>query len=245
MSSKTIKFWPIVFKQFLFKWNVNKDMFTGLAILQVIALFLSYNGSGTFSYGSGVEFNIYTSDILVIFTMIWLLVIGVQILRPINGLATYTMIANRNVDHVSNIIWLIVMSGIGTVAVMLANVLLQLIMSYISGAVTLMPEVSLTFMDYAMGALTTFIYLVFAGAVGYFFAVLSQWNQLVKVVIPFLLIGALLVAPAIIPEDILINTFSFIFLEKVFVIFALKMIVVISLFFAASVGIGSRLEVRK
>ncbi len=245
MSSQTIKFWPVVFKQFLFKWKANMDMFTGLAILQVIALFFSYNGSGTFSYGSGVEFNIYTSDILVVFTMIWLLVIGVQILRPVSALTTYTMIANRKVDHMSNIIWLIVMSGIGTVAVLLANVLLQLIMSYISGAVTLMPEVSLTFGSYVIGTLTTFIYLVFAGAVGYFFGVLSQWNQLVKVIIPFLLIGALLIAPAIIPEDILINAFSFVFLEKVFMIFVLKMFVIISLLFVASAGIGNRLEVRK
>jgi len=245
MSSKTIKFWPVVFKQFLFKWNVNKDMFTTLAILQVIALFFSYSGSGTFHYMDGVELNFHTSDILIVFTMIWLLVIGVQILRPMNELPTYTMTANRKVDHMSNIVWLVVMSGIGTVTVLLASVLLQLIMNYMSGSIAIMPEVPLTFWSYITGAVTTFIYLIFAGAFGYFFSVLSQWNQLVKIIIPFFLIGTLFIAPAIIPDDLLISIFSFIFLEKVFIVFVLKMIVIISLLFAASIGIGNRLEVRK
>lgn len=245
MSSQTIKFWPVVFKQFIFKWKANMDMFTGLAILQVVALLFSYNGSGSFSYGSGVEFHIYTSDIIVVFTMIWVLVIGVQILRPISGLTTYTMVANRKVDHTSNVIWLIVMSAIGTVTVLLANILLQFIMGYLGSDVSLLPEIQLTFSNYIAGALTTFIYLVFAGAVGYFFGVLSQWNQFIKIFIPFLIIGTLLIAPTIIPEDILIKVFSFIFLEKLLVVFVIKMLVIISLLFIASMGIGNRLEVRK
>lgn len=245
MSSKSIKLWPIVWKQFQMKWKANIDLLSGLAIFQVIALLFSVNGSGTFNYGSGMEFRIYTGDLIVVFTMIWLIAIGVQILRPVSALTTYTMVANRKSDHLSNIIWLIVMSVIGVVAVVLATILLQVIMGYFGGGSQVQPEVQLSTGNYLMGVGTIYMYVLFAGAVGYFFGVLSQWNQMIKVFLPLLLIGALLVAPNIIPENILIGVFSFIFLEKVFALFILKMLVLTSLLFLASMSMGNRLEVRK
>ncbi|HLR14266.1 MAG TPA: hypothetical protein VK144_00445 [Bacillota bacterium] len=245
MSSQGVKFWSIVWNQFLLKLKANTDMLTGLAIFQVIALIFSFGGNGSFNYGSGVEFNIYTSDLIVIFTMIWLIVIGVQVLRPAGALMTYSMIANRKVDHLSNIIWLIVMTGIATVAVLLANVLLQLITSYFSGGVSLLPEVQLSIGEYVVGVCTIGLYLLLASACGYFLGVLSQWNELVKVFIPILLIGALLIVPNMVSEGVIINVFTFIFLDELFLLFALKILIVTGLLFFMSMRMGNRLEVRK
>lgn len=245
MSSQSVKLWPIVWNQFLLKLKANTDMLTGLAIFQVIALIFSLGGSAGFNYGSGVEFNIYTSDIIVVFTMIWLLVIGVQVLRPASALMTYSMIANRKVDHLSNIIWLVTMAIIGTVTVLLANVLLQLMMSYFSEGVPLLPEAQLSIGEYLVGVCTIFVYVLLAGAIGYFLGVLSQWNQLVKVFIPILLIVALLIVPNMVSEDVIVTVFTFIFLDEIFLLFALKMIVLAGLLFFASMKMGNRLEVRK
>lgn len=245
MSSQTVKFWPVVWKQFLLKLKANTDMFTGLAIFQVIALIFSFGGNGTFFYGSGIEFNVYTNDVIVIFTMIWLMVIGVQILRPVSALTTYSMVANRTVDYLSNIIWLIVMAGIGTVAVLLANVLLQLITSYLSGGVTVLSDVQLSIGEYVVGVGTIYLYLLLAGACGKFLGVLSQWNQLVKVFIPLLLIGGLFILPTMVSEGVIIHIFTFIFLDEFFLLFALKMLIVSGLLFFMSMRMGNRLEVRK
>lgn len=245
MSLEKVNFWSLVRKQFTFKWKSNIDMLTGLAILQVIALIFSSNGTGTFMHFSGVQFHLYTSDILVVFTMIWLLAIGIQVLRPINSVSTYTMVANRVVDHLSNVIWLIVMSGIGTITVLLASTLLQLINRYITGGVHVLSEINIPLWNYMMGAGSIFFYLLLAGAAGYFFGVLSQWNAGVKVLLPVILIGGLLFAPMIFPEDLLIQVFSFIFLEKTFYAFVLKVGIVSAILFVASISIGNRLEVRK
>lgn len=244
MSLQEVNVWSIVWKQFQYKWQSNKDMLTGLAIFQAIGLFLSATG-GTFHHDFGFEFHWYTSDLLVVFAMIWLIVISVQILRPTNRLSTHIMVANRTTDHLSNILWLLVISVIATIVVLLSSVLLQIIMRYIASGIHLSPELHIPFWEYMMGVGSIYLYVLLAGAVGYFFGILSQWNGAMVIVIPVVLIGGLLIAPIYISEDLLIGMFSFLFLEQVFYLFTIKVIALIVTLFVLSIAMGNRLEVRK
>lgn len=249
MSFSTVKTSEIVKKQLLLKLKANIDAFSSLVWIQLLAILFSLGGvgmQGFHSDGISISIKYFSADMVIAFTMIWGLVSAITITTKPYRYFDFSFVTNRVTSSLSNIIYLALASVIGGVTAMLAKGLLIIIGSFFLDF-QLLNFYSQPFhiRDFLIGIMTAVQYIFFISSIGYFIGTLVQVSRLFIVAIPVLLVGSMFIDGIMGQEPIAIKTLEFYFLEPTFILFTVKVLISSVLFFAPSISILNRMEVRK
>lgn len=243
MSSINVSQWAIIKKQFMFKVRSYSGMIWTLMVLQLLALFFSFNGVGSSGGGfSLIQMNhtIYNANFIIVFTFLWMMISAIIVTTKAYQLDDYTFITTRRTSHISNALFLVAAGIYGALTAMLAGHMVRVffILRTGDGFYTLTPY-SLT--EWLTGFAAVFFYLMMFASVGYAIGMLFQMHVYVKVAA--ICIVFLLSFSGLAGEVLNIRSmFLFYFSESDLIIFMFKTAGTSVLLFALTLLMTDRLE---
>ncbi|MFB7638296.1 hypothetical protein [Peribacillus butanolivorans] len=246
MSLTSVNLWETVKKQYFFKLKANIDAFSSLIGIQLLALLFSFGGVGSVGMG-GENFSInikyYSADLVIGFTLIWAFVTAIVITTKPYRNHDFTFVTNRLSSSLSNILYLLTASIVGSITAILSGDLLEIL------ARILLDDQIYSFntglQELVMGIGVTILYVFFVTSIGYFIGALVQESKLFIILIPVLFFGILFLEASMQKEPFLINVFKFYGMESTLSLFIIKVIVTVAVFFTAAISILNRMEVRR
>ncbi|MFE0507770.1 hypothetical protein ACWF7H_05795 [Peribacillus butanolivorans] len=246
MSLTSVNLWETVKKQYFFKLKANIDAFSSLIGIQLLALLFSFGGVGSVGMG-GENFSInikyYSADLVIGFTLIWAFVTAIVITTKPYRNHDFTFVTNRLSSSLSNILYLLTASIVGSITAILSGNLLEIL------ARILLDDQIYSFntglQELVMGIGVTILYVFFVTAIGYFIGALVQESKLFIILIPVLFFGILFLEASMQKEPFLINVFKFYGMESTLSLFIIKVIITVAVLFTAAISILNRMEVRR
>ena len=246
MSLKTINLAETVKKQFVFKLKANIDVFSSLVWIQLLAILFSLNGVASMGMGGtnlSVDVKYYSADLVIIFTMLWSFVTAITITTKPYRNHDFTFVSNRLSSSLSNILFLLTASFIGSITATLAGNLVKLLVSI------LFKQELFHFytgsLEFVLGIGVTIIYVFFLSSMGYLIGTLVQVSKGFIILIPVLFLGTIFLAASMHTEPLLIQIFQFYVFESSLLFFILKTLLTTVLFFVAAISLLNRMEVRR
>ena len=246
MSLTTINLAETVKKQFVFKLKANIDVFSSLVGIQLLAILFSLNGVASMGMGGtnlSVDVKYYSADLVIIFTMLWSFVTAITITTKPYRNHDFTFVSNRLSSSLSNILFLLTASFIGSITATLAGNLVKLLVSI------LFKQELFHFytgsLEFVLGIGVTIIYVFFLSSIGYLIGTLVQVSKGFIILIPVLFLGTIFLAASMHTEPLLIQIFQFYVLESSLLLFILKTLLTTVLFFIAAISLLNRMEVRR
>lgn len=184
-----VKLADIVKKQFIYKLKAYISVFNSLLIIQVIAMFLSTNGSSG-SYGSGSDgisfsFNLYNGDLIIIVSMLWAFISAIIITTKAYRNDDFVFISNRLSSNLSNIFFLKAASIVAGITAMLSGILFKVIIYLTLDDGNVIGTV-VSFRDLVVGIIMSILYILLFASLGYLVGMLVQFSKWVSLI---LLIG--------------------------------------------------------
>ncbi|KMJ59408.1 hypothetical protein AB685_00520 [Bacillus sp. LL01] len=240
----------VVKKQFLYKLSAYSGVYISLIILQMIAVLFSMNGVGMSGGGSNqVSYNLhyYSANLVFVFTMLWVFIVSIIITSKSYRDEDFSFISNRLSSDLSNILFVVVASVLGTVTAFLSTYTIKVIVFYLPKFDTFYySPVSINMGSFLfMGILTAFFYIFMCGAAGYFVGTLVRVSSLFKVLVPVIIIGYLFFGGFISEVSGLLTIVEFFYIESSFMTFVTKVILTTTVLFGSAIAIFSRMEVRQ
>ncbi|MFS1519324.1 hypothetical protein V1503_23085 [Bacillus sp. SCS-151] len=252
MSLTTVTLANTVKNQYFYKLKANIDSFSSLIGIQVLGIIFSLGGIGTISTGSN-NFNIniqyYAADIVIVFTLIWAFSTAITITTKPHRNHDFTFVTNRLSSSLSNILFLITATIVGSITAILSGNVIQ-VLRYIFIDQQLY-VLNTGIQELVIGISAIFLYGLIVCAIGYFIGTLIQVSKLFIIVIPVSLLGFIFLEATLLEGTIrdnylsVIKIFQFYVSEPIFVLFIVKVLITSSLFFMAAISILNRMEVRK
>ncbi len=245
MSLTETSFFEAVKNQYLYKLKSRLGLFWAMVGVQVIALLLSLGG--VMSYGMGSQYvylstKYFSSDTVIIFTFLWIFIAAVLITTKDYQNIDFTFVSNRLSSNLSNAALLVTAALVGGVTAMLSGFLLRIIV-YFNGSCYLLsrnfmvaPEVIFT------GIAVTILYLLLLGSLGYFCGILMRLSKVFTVLLAGIYFGLIIFAGIQLP--VLLKVFDFFRGESSLTLLAVKVILTAGLFYACSIMLSNKLEVR-
>lgn len=246
MSLSTANLWETTKKQFVFKLKANIDAFSSLIWIQLIAVLFSVGGSSvsmTSMDAFQIEMKYYSSDLVIVFTMIWAFVSAITITTKPYRYQDFTFVTNRTSSSLSNILFLLLLSTLGAITAVLSKYLLQLI-----GFFMVNEEIYATVSDdgaFVLGVGISLLYIFGISSIGFLVGVLVQISKLFAVALPLVFIGTLFLEVSLGWDSSVIKIAQFYVLETSILLFLIKALITTTLFFLASLAILNRMEVRR
>lgn len=247
MSLTSVNLWETVKKQYVYKLQANIDAFSSLIGIQLLALLFSIGGVGSAGMGGpNININIkyYSADLVIGFTLIWAFIIAIIITTQPYRNYDFTFITNRLSSSLSNILFLLTASIVGSITAILSGNLLKIIAHLFlndqiyNGASTGLPE-------FLMGMGVTILYVFLVSSIGYFIGTLAQVSKWFIILIPVLFFGILFLGASMQKEPFLISVFKFYVMESMLSLFMIKVVATIAVLFTAAISILNRLEVKR
>ena len=190
-----------------------------------------------------IEVQYFTSDIVVVFTFIWSFVTAITITTKPYRHHDFTFVTNRLSSSLSNILFLLTASFIGSITATLAGNLVKLLVSI------LFKQELFHFytgsLEFVLGIGVTIIYVFFLSSMGYLIGTLVQVSKGFIILIPVLFLGTIFLAASMHTEPLLIQIFQFYVFESSPLFFILKTLLTTVLFFVAAISLLNRMEVRR
>ncbi|WP_062050117.1 hypothetical protein [Bacillus sp. JCM 19034] len=248
MSLVNVHFLDVVKKQYAFKIRSYMGSILTLIILQIFAILLAVSTTNYYhsmdSIGISIKAQIYSSDIVVIFTILWSFITAILMTTKAYRYDDYTFIATRMSSHLANIYYLITVSLFASMTTMLAGIFIKSITYFTSEAeIYYRATVSLT--EYAIGFGASFLYMFVVAMIGYTIGLFVQWNRLFAIFIPVLFVGGLFYLTEHPQSPIFKTLIKFYFQESSFNQFFIKSVTIILALFLLTSLISKRLEVRQ
>ncbi|MGM8215417.1 hypothetical protein ACLIA0_07555 [Bacillaceae bacterium W0354] len=245
MSLTRVSLFENVKRQFVFKIKAFQSVFTTMIIIQLIAMVFSLSGVG--SSGSGynhifIDILYYSSDMVVIFTLIWGFIIAATITKPENRLMDFTFVTNHLSSHLSNIAFIVFMCLIGGATSILAGFLLKLVSIVIYGADQVIVIAHYTITEVLLGITVVTIYLLLLSGLGYLVGMLIQWNPIFKFIIPAIFVALLFLSSF---QPFLGKIVSFYVQERDLDFIFFKVLITVIVCFTVSTILSKRMEVRQ
>lgn len=238
----------IVRKQFVYKMKAYLPAFLTMVVLQVLAMVLSFNGTGMSGSGSDtidMTVHFYSGDFIVTFTMLWAFVIGFNLTTKANRYDDFTFVTNRFSSNLSNTVFLLAASIIGGITAILASNLLMLLLYYFSNKLFLH---SFTVMNHPLelftGIIAASLYVFLIGVLGYICGTIIQVSRIFVVLLPAVLIGTLYLSAGFGENGLIIELFYFFTRETSLLLFIIKVVVTVFILLAGSFALSNRMEVR-
>ncbi|MQR95969.1 hypothetical protein [Fictibacillus phosphorivorans] len=242
-----VKTWDIVKKQYRYKLKSYFGVFTSLIVIQLLAVLFSFNGTGMGGGSSNslsYEFYYYTSDIILVFMMIWAFITAIIITTRAYRYDDFSFVTNRTISQISNILFLISASIFAGITVYLSTHLFQILAFYFKDNYSIIVD-SLSFTEFVMGMITSILYIFLFASAGYLVGILIQLHKGFLLIIPTILFGGLILDGIGGDPRIFVNITKFFGDETSFLLFICKVAIVSAILLLASIGIANRMEVRK
>lgn len=235
----------IVKKQYTYKFKAYKQVFTSLILIQLLAVFFSFNGVGMMGSSSEsieIDIQFYSADMVIIFTIIWAFITAILITTAAYKNDDFTFVTNRLSSNLSNLLFLLTGSIVGGITAMLSTSLMKIIMYFFGGHgyIAANPSLSAVVMGYS----STILYILLFSGLGYFFGTLVQISKIFVVLIPGVFIGAGILGAGRLGFEWVNSLYQFIFTEPSILVFVLKVLVVVALLFSGSIALSNKMEVR-
>ncbi|VEF49828.1 Uncharacterised protein [Bacillus freudenreichii] len=239
----------VVKRQYEFKVRAFLGVFSSLVGIQLISLLFSLGGVSSVGTGtsSGMSINIsyYSADMIVVFTMLWIFITSILITTKAVRYDDFTFVANRLSSNLANILFLLTASAVGGAAAVFAGFLLKIV-TFLMGNVQF--GMGNSFMEapaeFFIAVSASILYMILFSAAGYLTGIIVQVNKIFIFVLPALITG-FVVYVGIRNEELAKSIFNFIFAESSLWLFAVKTIIISTLFFAGALILSNRMEVRK
>ena len=239
----------VVKKQLSHKLSAYSGAFNSLLVMQLIAILLGFSTGGGGSSNGGtltIDYSYSTGDTSLIFTFLWALSTGALITTAAYRNDAFSLVSNRISHNISSFLFLLFASAIGGVLAALAGSIIKFTSLLQNNALFL--ESSGLFSspaDFFVRILTSVLYTILFAALGY---MAGSFIQRSKLIIP-LLIAALFVLPQlglnIGGVDLIARIIAFFGTETSLLVFLAKVVVAICIFFAVSITVTNKMEVRK
>ncbi len=242
-----VKAWDVVKKQYRYKLKSYFGVFTSLIVIQLLAIFFSFNGTGMSGGSSGTldyEVHYFTSDIIQVFMMLWAFISAIIITTKAYRYDDYAFVTNRRISHYSNMLFLFSASVFAGVTVYLSTHLFKWITYMVKDQSTIMVD-SLTGTGLVTGTAASILYIFLFASAGYFVGMLVQFNKIFSLLLPVMFVGALILDGLTGNPTLLVNAGTFFGSETSFIIFLIKILGVSFLLLLGSMGVSNRMEVRK
>jgi hypothetical protein len=246
MSLSKTSLLDIVKKQFTFKLKAYKQVYISLIFIQLLAVFFSFNGVGMMGSSSEsieIDIQFYSADMVIIFTIIWAIITAILITTTAYKNDDFTFVTNRLSSNLSNMLFLLTCSIVGGITAMLSTSLMKMIMNIFGGLGYISANPSLS--EIVIGYSSTILYILLFSGLGYLFGTLVQISKVFAVLIPGIFIGAGLLGAESLGFEWVKGMYQFIFTETSVLVFVLKVLVVVALFFTSSIALSNRMEVRE
>jgi hypothetical protein len=235
----------VVKKQYSFKLKSYNQVFFTLVIIQLLAILFSFGGIGGSSTSSDrINLNVhyYSADHVVVLTMLWGFITAIIITTKAYRNIDITFVTNRLSSNLSNVLFLLTASFIGSITAMLSPSLLKVIMYYTVGHHYV--DYSREWIVFPIGVFSTSLYIFLACALGYFSGILIQIHKVFVLLLPALFFG-MLFGEASGELKILTAVYEFLFSESSFLLFILKASLTAGLLFTFSFVFSTRMEVKQ
>lgn len=246
MSLVKMSLFDITKRQFLFKIKAFQSVFTTLIIIQLISYIFSFNGVAQ-SHGGFLNIDIsisyFSSEMILIFTMMWAFIISITITREENRLMDVSFVSNHLSSHLSNLAFIIFMCIVGSVFAILSGFFYKTIAILYFGSERIIVVDHYSFLDIMLGISSTTIYLLLLSSVGYLVGMLLQWQPVLKFVLPALLVGSIIFIER--ESGFIGKIVSYFALDKNLLSLSVKVLIVFAICSIISIGLSKRLEVRQ
>jgi len=243
MSLAKSNLMSVVKKQYMYKLKGCSKFFLTIAIVQIIGmLFALTNAGGNMATSNSVyTVNIAKNSTIQVFIFTIACVVGATMFLNLEEYKDidFTFVSNRISSNLSNIGFLITLSLFGAVTSALSGVVVRTIKYLFIGSEKIIETGFLiTPLELICSIGATFLYILLFSSMVYFCAVLTKKSYIFIIVI--LAIVVLLPQMAIFSSII-----KFYGKETSFLMFTLKVLITCSVFYAASVLVSNKQEVRR
>lgn len=247
MSLIETNLYDIVKKQYLFKIKANFNLLYFIVVSQIIGILLSLlSGTGSASNGS-LTVTYYNASIVIVFTFIGIFMTSLNLTTDSYRNKDFAFVTNRLTSNISNILILISLCIISSLAVVLCDSLMRVLTYLVNGTNQIaMDGFTLTPSNMLLDFITITLLSTLIGSIGYFFGCLIQKNKIYILSLPTIIVGLLF--------SVRINSMGLSFLKKIFEfyfneisipIYGIKLIITTLFFFYVSTILTNSIEVRK
>jgi hypothetical protein len=250
MSLIELNLFQLTQKQYYYKLKAYTGMFFTMMIVQVSALLLSFGGVSGMSTSSNnmiISTDVYSGEAVIILTLIWAFVTGVQLTANVIRDIDFAFVSNRISSQLSTIGFMLTLAMVASIAATLMSVLLRVIMYlYTGSSVAADSNFLITPVELLISLIAIFLYITLLMSIGYWFGMLSQKSVFLKVLLPTMFFGLLFLE---VRNDsgvsIIGDTFHFFVDERSLLVFSIKVIVSVIVLLGSAILLTNRLEVRK
>ncbi len=247
MSLSEMNLFNVAKKQYFYKLKSNIGIFRMMAVLQIIALLMSFRGVGMSSSGGDgmmVSIQYISADILLVFTFIWAFTIALSFTTQASKNMDFAFVSSRASSHLSNIGFLLTTALLGGITAILGGTLLKNIIFFTGGTVLeqtwfIPPGEMMT------GLIAAVLYIILIGSIGYFIGTLAQLHKAYILLLPALLLGTLFIENVVSHNaQIFMKTIRFFVEERSLGLFFIKVVVTGIVLYGSAIGLTNRMEVR-
>lgn len=240
----------VVRKQIQFKMKSCIGMFSTLVILQLLALLFSLGGSGMLGGSRSMisyEINYYSIDILVVFTILWAFINAILIKTKAYREDDFAFVTNRMSSNLSNIVFLFIGSIVGGITATLSGYLLRIAIYFLfdDNQQVIYSSTGYNLMELLVGTIAMILLIFLFSSLGYIIGTLVHLHKAFTYIVPVVILGFIFLVEVSTEFHVLMEIGKFYFGEDSFWLFGGKAIITLALFFAGSMMISNRLEVRQ
>jgi hypothetical protein len=233
-------------KQYFYKLRAYMGFFVSLVSVQILAILFSFNGTMNMGTSDGyisMTVRTYSSEIIIIFTMIWTFIVAVTLTtRPYRNY-DFTFISNRITSGLSNIAFILTVGIIGSITSILSGILLRVIIYLSNDIHNISGEYfSIPYNELLLSFFVTFLYMILLCSVGYLSGMLVQLFKPMAVLLPTIIIGILIIEGRTFGS---VSAFTFFVKESSLFLFFVKVLFTVIMFLVAASQIQTRMEVRR
>ncbi len=253
MSINEVKTGPstlsqVIFKQYGYKLKGHSGLIYSLIIVQLLAILLSLGSSSGMSSNSdliSIAVRTYTGDILLIFSLLWLMVVASLLGSQPYRSMEFSVVNNRLVSHASNILLLVTYAVYAGVTSTLAVIIHRLILSatlkegeFLFGGLQIIPQ------DLLLGIFVATLYFILVAATVYLIQSFSLHSKGLGIIL-WICFFAFGFGTVRIFDFNLGKVLEFYAAETSLAIFILKVFCTAVLFWGSSVLITKGMEVKR
>ena len=236
----------IVKKQYKFKLQSNMDAFSSLIGIQLLAVLFSLGGVSSMGGGDmnlNINVKYYSSDLLIVFTMLWSFVTAITITTKPYRNHDFSFVTNRVSSSLSNILFLLTSSILGSMTALLGGNLVQVLVAIFNKQQPF--RTNIMSQEFLFGIGITFLYVFLISSLGYLIGTLVQISKGFIILIPVLVIGSLFLEASLQKEPFIVQIFQFYFMETAITLFIIKALISTAVFFTLAMILLNRMEVRR
>lgn len=239
----------LVFMQFRYKLQTHRNLFIGLLLSQLLAVFFSFWGSGMASTASSnivLKFRAYNGIIIHVFTYIWSLAVVIIITGPQFRDMDFAFVSNRKSSNLSNICFLLAAALAAAVTSTLCIAAQRVLIYFVHGSENILAEnFFLSPSKLLVLIVAMFFYIVLLMSLAYLACVLARLHKIFVVIVPAVAILLLFGSTSQAHPLNISYMVHFFTREYSLPIFVLKVIAAAGLAFCLSIVVTDRMEVRK